>query len=259
LCADGSAAEGSEFDKAGTPSVQVEGSATEGSEFDKTDTPLVEDTMKNSEFDKADALLVEGGATEDSEFDKADAPSVDVLNNTNLVALHLDQTVGIKSKRSFLAHQVAVLYVDVPSDLVGGELELFMGSSLTEESVADVEPGAKLVPRENRLVIFRGDAYHRVKPFSSLEGGRRISIVLEAYKIPPNHYESTTRYEEMEGDHRNYPKAATVATQRLTEFVAKYGMQVGCFAILLSQFMPGYATRVWSRWGWGSPTSTTVA
>ena len=41
------------------------------------------------------------------------------------VDLHLDDTVGISSKHTFVAHQVSVLYVSVPEDMEGGQLELF--------------------------------------------------------------------------------------------------------------------------------------
>ena len=43
---------------------------------------------------------------------------------------------------------------------------------------------ASVVAAENKLVTFRGDAHHRVRPFAAAADDRRVSIVLESYVLP---------------------------------------------------------------------------
>ena len=43
---------------------------------------------------------------------------------------------------------------------------------------------ASVVPAANKLVTFRGDAHHRVRPFAAAADDRRVSIVLESYVLP---------------------------------------------------------------------------
>mmetsp|Transcript_76269 Transcript_76269/g.149404 ORF Transcript_76269/g.149404 Transcript_76269/m.149404 type:complete len:187 (-) Transcript_76269:211-771(-) len=58
-------------------------------------------------------------------------------------------------------------------------------------------------PVKNRLVHFRGDAEHCVEAFATSGGsgggsvlaGRRVSLVLEQYRVPPGHFDFTTRFE----------------------------------------------------------------
>jgi hypothetical protein len=43
---------------------------------------------------------------------------------------------------------------------------------------------ASVTPAVNKLVTFRGDAHHRVRPFAAAADERRVSIVLESYVLP---------------------------------------------------------------------------
>ena len=43
---------------------------------------------------------------------------------------------------------------------------------------------ASVIPENNKLVTFRGDAHHRVRPFAAAADDRRVSIVLESYVLP---------------------------------------------------------------------------
>ena len=43
---------------------------------------------------------------------------------------------------------------------------------------------ASIAPEVNKLVTFRGDAHHRVRPFAAAADDRRVSIVLESYVLP---------------------------------------------------------------------------
>jgi hypothetical protein len=43
---------------------------------------------------------------------------------------------------------------------------------------------ASVIPASNKLVTFRGDAHHRVRPFAAAADERRVSIVLESYVLP---------------------------------------------------------------------------
>lgn len=110
---------------------------------------------------------------------------------------HIDQSFPLSmSIGHYVAHTVSVLYVRVPFDMVGGELELrkvpddwldehglrarALFGNQTEGLLA-----ATIAPAENDLITFRGDAHHRVLPFSSSDAGaRRVSVVLEQYSLP---------------------------------------------------------------------------
>ena len=43
---------------------------------------------------------------------------------------------------------------------------------------------ASVAPAPNKLVTFRGDAHHRVRPFAAPADDQRVSIVLESYVLP---------------------------------------------------------------------------
>lgn len=105
-------------------------------------------------------------------------------NNPDRVAvgLHLDKKIGINSWRHFLAHQVNVLYAMVPNDMVGGQLHVFPYENGYPSS--GDEPEHKVTPQLNRLVAFKGNAYHRVMQFKTTSNVTRVSLVLEQYQVP---------------------------------------------------------------------------
>jgi hypothetical protein len=90
------------------------------------------------------------------------------------VPRHIDSTLGTAADdpRVITPRAVAVLYVDVPDDLVGGQLRLFAG----DEVVATIEP------RRGRFVLFRGNLGHEVAAVTS--SSPRISVVAELYTLP---------------------------------------------------------------------------
>lgn len=110
------------------------------------------------------------------------------------VGLHLDTTVGIYSRHMFIAHQVSVLYNSVPSDMEGGNLELFPYGDGYPDTAAP--PAESVAPKENLLVTFRGDAFHQVRSYRTKTGRERISLVLEQYKIDEDMYPKTVKFLE---------------------------------------------------------------
>lgn len=86
------------------------------------------------------------------------------------VARHVDATLGPPSGR-VLPEAVTVLYLDIPTGLVGGELVLHD---------ANGEVG-RVAPRENRWVVFAGHLAHEV---TAVQAARpRMSIVCEQYAL----------------------------------------------------------------------------
>ena len=150
------------------------------------------------------------------------------------IGLHVDNTVGIRSVRKFFAHEVGVLYVQVPSTARGGELEVH--ASVPEDPAAAVTSAATPVPedgilanvsvavvapKEGRFIAFRGDAHHRVRTYfddalRAVDGiGRtrtrpRVSLVLESYRVGSTYYGQTTVFELLDGDHRKYDLTGTI-------------------------------------------------
>ncbi|CAD7702320.1 unnamed protein product [Ostreobium quekettii] len=105
------------------------------------------------------------------------------------VGPHFDDTVAIFSEKELLAHQVNVLYVGVPEDIEGGQLEVWPYQYTDRETYKTV-----IQPRENSMVEFRGDACHRVRNFQSPSGQARMSLVVEQYIVPPGLYASTAEF-----------------------------------------------------------------
>jgi hypothetical protein len=88
------------------------------------------------------------------------------------VGKHVDATLG-PSNGSVIPEAVAVLYLDVPEDLNGGELALYADDELVQE----------IEPRVNRFVLFAGRLGHEVR---SVQASRpRLSIVCEQYALAP--------------------------------------------------------------------------
>ena len=141
--------------------------------FDRLRVPLTNAFVMN-------LLLCELG-----DYDEYDA-------NGLAVGVHLDDTVGVSSKHSFIAHQVSVLYLSVPKDMEGGQLDLFSyGDGATP---GDGDPEEVVVPEENLMATFRGDAFHRVRSYRARSRTERVSLVLEQYFIDDRHYGKTKRF-----------------------------------------------------------------
>lgn len=92
-----------------------------------------------------------------------------------------------RSLRSYLPEVlpplvVSVLYVEVPAELVGGELVLARGKRHL----------ARVRPSEGTLVVFDGDLTHSIERVDS--PGRRLSLVCEQYELAPEELEHIPPY-----------------------------------------------------------------
>lgn len=116
---------------------------------------------------------------------------------------HIDNTVSIVHEQQFHAHEVAVLYLQVPAAMQGGELLLWRRGGETSRPDERVQPSDS--PSDN-LVTFRGDAVHGINAMRLASGDGsddtcddnspqvRISLVLEQYRIPDAFYAFTTTF-----------------------------------------------------------------
>ena len=135
----------------------------------------------------------------------------DWKSNKTSVGLHLDQTVGMRRRVSpisdFLAHQVNVLYIDVADDMVGGELEVWSYGKGDWRSLDLQRPEQSITPAINTMVAFRGDSFHQVKAYYTNRGSnkKRLSLVLEQYKIDSQYYENTIEWAEQHKSQHDDP------------------------------------------------------
>lgn len=147
--------------------------------------------------------------------------SCDAGTDAPPVAYHIDATVAIDEERyAFAAHSVSVWYASVPRDMAGGALDLVLfddalfaaaanDARKSRALLAEVDGApagvvplggstatvASITPAYNDLVVFRGDAFHRVRPYRAAdESGRRVSLVLEQYRVPDGHYAKTEAF-----------------------------------------------------------------
>ena len=97
-----------------------------------------------------------------------------ILEAKSCVKPHVDCSISEYSKSLTIANLVSVLYVDVPSNLEGGELVLAKGKTKL----------ATIKPETNSLLRFRGDLLHSVNEVIS--STTRISLVCEQYRLTDN-------------------------------------------------------------------------
>lgn len=117
-----------------------------------------------------------------------------ILEKGGRVEPHIDCSISGYSKSLTIAHIVSVLYVQVPSNLEGGELIL---------SARGKQVG-KITPETNTLLYFKGNLTHSVNQVQSKD--IRISLVCEQYnlsenklkKIPKFSLECNKNYETIE-------------------------------------------------------------
>ncbi|WP_287129990.1 2OG-Fe(II) oxygenase [Candidatus Cyanaurora vandensis] len=95
-----------------------------------------------------------------------------VLTAGSRVDPHVDRSLRSYCKTILPPLTVSVLYVQVPPELVGGELILSLGK----------RPVARISPLPNLLLHFQGDLTHAINPMQS--PGTRLSIVCEQYQLP---------------------------------------------------------------------------
>jgi hypothetical protein len=100
-----------------------------------------------------------------------------LIQNGRGVRAHIDRSLEFYKAGIGCPLAVSVLYVQVPEQLMGGQLRLYHRG----KRVAALEP----MPRA--LVTFRGDMMHEV---ASVEAGApglsaaRVSLVVEQYRVP---------------------------------------------------------------------------
>ncbi|KAK9839845.1 hypothetical protein WJX81_005462 [Elliptochloris bilobata] len=84
-----------------------------------------------------------------------------------------------------------VIYLQVPSDLVGGEFRIWdpaVHNSSIFNAPSVPEPTRRLQVKENTMVQFRGDALHSIDNFQAASGRPRVSLVLKQYRLAPGDY-----------------------------------------------------------------------
>ena len=92
-----------------------------------------------------------------------------------------------------------MFYTSIASDMKGGELDVFNYTNNPSE-LNFAMPEKTIIPKENMLVRFRGDSYHRVRNYTSSSGVERTSLIVEQYKIDGEYYKWTTTFIEVGGD-----------------------------------------------------------
>lgn len=85
-----------------------------------------------------------------------------------------------------LPYQTSVLYVFLPEDMEGGELETYPYDMEQEEMDATL-PHGRIEPKLNRMAYFPGDSWHQVRSYRTNSSSMlRASLVLENYHVPPS-------------------------------------------------------------------------
>ena len=97
-----------------------------------------------------------------------------LVENGGRVDLHVDCSLNGWLEKFQHADNVTILYLEVPGEGLGGELNLYddEGEVLTFE------------PFEGGLISFDGNIAHSVNSFNSSQV--RLSLVLESYSLPVN-------------------------------------------------------------------------
>ena len=115
---------------------------------------------------------------------------------------HVDGSLGGYPWKPITPTLVSVLYVQVPDDLIGGELVLKLGK----------RPVAELKPEANTLLYFLGNVMHSVNPAQT--STCRISLVCEQYNLAADDLETIPEFELIWGDvkpsHRPPPSVQTL-------------------------------------------------
>lgn len=95
-----------------------------------------------------------------------------ILDGGSRVNPHIDCRILPDNSGNIIPNLVSVLYVQVPTNLQGGELVLETGNN--NENIL-------IQPQTNALIYFRGDLIHSVNQVHSLQ--QRISLVCEQYNL----------------------------------------------------------------------------
>jgi predicted 2-oxoglutarate/Fe(II)-dependent dioxygenase YbiX len=106
-----------------------------------------------------------------------------LLKTGSKVDPHIDRSLRSYCKTINPPLFVSVLYVEVPSDLRGGELVLRSPKRQV----------GKIAPQSNTLLFFQGDLTHSVNAVSS--SGMRLSLVCEQYSLEDDQLEEIPHFE----------------------------------------------------------------
>ena len=106
-----------------------------------------------------------------------------LLKTGSKVDPHIDRSLRSYCKTINPPLFVSVLYVEVPSDLIGGELILRSPKRQV----------GKIAPQSNTLLFFQGDLTHSVNAVSS--SGMRLSLVCEQYSLEDDQLEEIPPFE----------------------------------------------------------------
>ena len=107
----------------------------------------------------------------------------------NQITGHYDDSINIQdwTKRMILPVCTTILYINVPENCEGGNLYLSPFCSR-----GGLETKTQYTPKRGRKLTFRGDTNHLVEPFFCENNTeKRISLVLEQYKIPDKYMSDT--------------------------------------------------------------------
>ena len=106
-----------------------------------------------------------------------------VIKNGNSVKRHVDTTlsdwIGFRTE----AEKVSVLYLRVPDDMIGGELNIYH-----EHTIESIKP------ETGKLVSFDGNVHEVCTTFTDHE---RVSLVLESYYLMGDSYSRVPKYEKV--------------------------------------------------------------
>ena len=105
-----------------------------------------------------------------------------LLKSGSRVDPHIDRSLRSYCKTIDPPAIVSVLYVAVPTDLVGGELLLRSRNRQV----------GQVFPRANTLLFFQGDLTHAVNPVQGR--GDRLSLVCEQYCLEPAELEQIPEF-----------------------------------------------------------------
>lgn len=102
-----------------------------------------------------------------------------------------------------LPYQTSVLYVFLPDDMEGGEIEAYP-YDMEEEEMDETPPHGRVVPKLNRMAYFPGDSWHQVRSYTTKSKSMlRASLVLENYHIPQSLENHVIQFEWRDGKNSN--------------------------------------------------------
>ncbi len=113
-----------------------------------------------------------------------------LLKTGSRVDPHIDRSLRSYCKTIAPPAVVSVLYVEVPTDLEGGEL--ILQRSGPGYKVATKGQVGKIRPQPNTLLIFQGDLTHSINPMTGT--GHRLSLVCEQYSLEERELEEIPEF-----------------------------------------------------------------